>query len=170
MALLKRTNQHLLLALTQQWPLLSPDNQTSHGIHSGHTFSGSCYGVTCLGGTLAHGSHTEIYFSLDKPPLKKSNNHQVREESLSTPSKEGTKLGSRSWLLCPRVVTRTLKDGVTKARMLPEAFFAAERWKGSIPTPTGGGAALGTQLIISVPEAPADWDANSSRPTQLPVC
>lgn len=70
----------------------------------------------------------------------------------------------------PRVVTRTLKDGVTKARMLPGAFFAAERWKGSILTPTGGGAALGTQLVISVPEAPADWDANSSRPTRLPVC
>lgn len=50
------------------------------------------------------------------------------------------------------------------------ASSAAERWKGSIRTPTGGGAALGTQLVISIPEAAADWDANSSRPTQLPVC
>lgn len=34
------------------------------------------------------------------------------------------------------------------------ASSAAERWKGSVQTPTGGGAALGTQLVISIPEAP----------------
>lgn len=34
----------------------------------------------------------------------------------------------------------TRQEGMTMARMWSEASFAAERWKGSVPTPTGGGA------------------------------
>lgn len=133
-------------------------------------------GVTHLGGTLARSSHTEICFSLYKSPLKK-NQTIIRSEkkhllpAVQRLAEAGLFLTPHSRVqACPSMVTRTPQDGVMMARMLPGAFFAAERWKGSVRTPTGGGAALGTQLVISVPEAPADWDANSSRPTQLPVC
>lgn len=133
-------------------------------------------GVTHLGRTLARSSHTEICFSLHKSPLKKtSNDRQIRKETFAPHSAEASRGGlfltphSRV-RACPSMATRTPQDGVMMARMLPGAFFAAERWKGSVQPPTGGGAALGTQLVISVPEAPADWDANSSRPTQLQVC
>lgn len=50
----------------------------------------------------------------------------------------------------PSMVDRTPQDGVTMARMLPGASFAAG--DGRDPTPTGGGAALGAQLAVSVSE------------------
>lgn len=53
----------------------------------------------------------------------------------------------------PSVVARTPQDGVTVARVLPGASFAAEGWQGP-PTPTGGGAALAAPLVLSVSEAP----------------
>lgn len=87
--------------------------------------------------------------------LKKENQTIIRSEKESFLVAEAGSFRPHSGLgACPSMVTRTLQDGVTAASTLPGVSFAAERWKGFVPTPTGGGEAPSTGLSSVSPRPP----------------